>query len=168
MTRPARAGSAERLRHYRAERAMCSDPGWGILASSARFAVAKVKPDTNRDTRNSCSDEAGTSYGYDELSSCWAGTEMYKVVLVFSLVIWAFVIAIIVSSPSDVRRTVQLLRGTRGTATPPFASFPRSPSMAGAKARPVREAGIRPITRVRHPQRGMLDALVEGRDPGQV
>jgi len=124
MTRPARAGSAERLRHYRAERAMCSDPGWGILASSARFAVAKVKPDTNRDTRNSCSDEAGTSYGCDELSSCWAGTEMYKVVLVLSLVIWALVIAIIVSSPSDVRRTVQLLRGTRGTTTPPVITLP--------------------------------------------
>ena len=71
MTRPARAGSAERLRHYRAARVMCSDPDWGILASSARFAVAKVKPDMNRETRNSRSDAAGTSCGYDELSSCW-------------------------------------------------------------------------------------------------
>jgi len=62
---------------------------------------------------------------------------MFKVVLVFSLVIWALVIAIIVSSPSDVRRTVQLLRGTSGTTTPPFSPIPRS-SMAGARARPVR------------------------------
>jgi len=92
---------------------------------------------------------------------------MYKVVLVLSLVTWALVIAIIVSSPSDVRRTVQLLRGTRGTTNPPFSSFPR-PSTAGAKARPVHEAGIQPITRVRHPQCGMLETLVEGRDPGQV
>jgi len=45
---------------------------------------------------------------------------MFKVVLVFSLVMWALVIAIIVSSPSDMRRTVQLLRGTRGTTTPRF------------------------------------------------
>jgi len=36
---------------------------------------------------------------------------MYKVVLVFSVVMWAFVIAIMVSTPPDVRRTVQLLRG---------------------------------------------------------
>ena len=98
---------------------MCSDPGWRILASSARFAVAKVKPDVNRDTRSLCSDRAGTSYGYGEFSSCWAGTEMYKVVLVLSIVLWAFVIAFMISSPSDVRRTLQLIRSTGGKTTRP-------------------------------------------------
>src|SRR5665648_242669 len=167
MTPPARAGSAERLRHYRAARVMCSDPDWRILASSARFAVAKVKTDTNRDTRSSCSDGAGTSDGYDELSSCWAGTERYKVVLVLSLVIWALVIAIIVSSPSDVRRTVQLLRGTRGTTTPPVLPLP-TVFDTWVQSSTVRQAGIWPTGGVRHPQHGMLNALVEGRDPGQV
>jgi len=72
---------------------------------------------------------------------------MFKVVLVFSLVIWALVIAIIVSSPSDVRRTVQLLRGYERHDHPPFSPIPRS-SMAGARARPIRQAGIWPTTGV--------------------
>ena len=71
---------------------------------------------------------------------------MYQVVLVFSLVIWAFVIAIIISSPSDVRRTVRLLRRTGGKPTPPSPSFPRSP-MAGANA------AARTATRSRAPER---------------
>jgi Glucose / Sorbosone dehydrogenase len=62
---------------------------------------------------------AGTPYGSDEFSSCWAGTEMYKVVLVLSIVLWAFVIAFMISSPSDVRRTLQLIRGTGGKTTRP-------------------------------------------------
>jgi hypothetical protein len=59
---------------------------------------------------------------------------MYKVVLVLSLVMWAFVIAIIVSTPSDARRALRLLRGTSGKATPPFSPLPPS-SMAVAPAR---------------------------------
>ena len=92
---------------------------------------------------------------------------MYKVVLVLSLVIWALVIAIIVSSPSDVRRTVQLLRGTRGTTTPPVLTL-RTVFDSWVQSSTVRQAGIWPTTGVRHPQHGMLNALVEGRDPGQV
>lgn len=44
---------------------------------------------------------------------------MYKVVLVLSVVIWAFVIAIMISSPSDVRRMAQLIRGAGGKTSPP-------------------------------------------------
>jgi hypothetical protein len=44
---------------------------------------------------------------------------MYKVVLVLSIVLWAFVIAFMISSPSDVRRTLQLIRSTGGKTTRP-------------------------------------------------
>jgi hypothetical protein len=92
---------------------------------------------------------------------------MYKVVLVFSLVIWAFVIAIIVSSPSDLRRTVQLLRGTRGTTTPPVLILPTifdnwcQSSTCPLDGHPADHQDS-------SPQHRMLDALVDGRDPRQV
>jgi len=91
---------------------------------------------------------------------------MFKVVLVFSLVMWALVIAIIVSSPSDVRRTVQLLRGTRGTTTPPVITLPTIfDGWCQSSTCPL--GGHLADYRGGHPQRGMLNALVEGRDPGQ-
>lgn len=48
---------------------------------------------------------------------------MYKVALVFSIVMWAFVIAIILSTPTDVRRTVRMLRDTRGKTAPPIRAY---------------------------------------------
>ena len=65
---------------------------------------------------------------------------MYKVALVLSAVIWAVVIAVILSTPADVRRTVQMLRDTRGKTTPTFSSIPRL-SVSGANTRLVQEAG---------------------------
>jgi hypothetical protein len=91
---------------------------------------------------------------------------MYKVVLVLSVVTWAIVIAVLVSSPSDVRRTFQLLRGTRGKATHPLSSFPRS-SMAGANLDLSTRRAIRPITRVCDPQRGMLEHWLTDATPVQ-
>ena len=65
---------------------------------------------------------------------------MYKVVLIFSVVMWAFVIAIMVSTPRDVRRTVQLLRG--------LAPYQKSP---GLPVRRVHEAyGMARMSRQRH------------------
>jgi hypothetical protein len=51
---------------------------------------------------------------------------MYKVVLILSIAFWAFAIATLISKPSDVRRTLQLLRTTRPTPTPPSAHTPKS------------------------------------------
>ena len=65
---------------------------------------------------------------------------MYMVALVLSVVTWAVVIAVIFSTPTDVCRTVHMLKSTRGKTTPRFSSFPRL-SISGANARPVQEAG---------------------------
>jgi hypothetical protein len=55
---------------------------------------------------------------------------VYKTVLVLSIVFWAFAIAMLISKPKDVRRTLQLLRTTRATPTPPPAHSPKSPMPA--------------------------------------
>ena len=70
---------------------------------------------------------------------------MYKVALVLPVVIWAVVVAVFFSAPTDVRRTVvrrtvQMLRDTRGKTTPPVSSLPRF-SISSANARRVQEAG---------------------------
>ena len=65
---------------------------------------------------------------------------MYKVALVLSVVVWAVVVAVILSAPTNVRRTVQILRDTSGKTTPPVPSSPRF-SISGANARRVQEAG---------------------------
>jgi hypothetical protein len=65
---------------------------------------------------------------------------MYKVALVLSVVIWAVIVAVIFSAPTDVRRTVQMLRDTRGKTTPPVSSLPRF-SISSANARRVQETG---------------------------
>ena len=71
---------------------------------------------------------------------------MYKVVLVFSVVMWAFVIAIIISTPPDVLRTVQLLRG-----------FGPQQKPAGQPARRVQEDYDMPhMSRQRHLSKGGL------------
>jgi hypothetical protein len=65
---------------------------------------------------------------------------MCKVVFLFSVVMWAVIIAVIFSAPRDVRRTVHLLKDMRGRTPPPVSSIPRL-STSGANARPVQEAG---------------------------
>jgi hypothetical protein len=60
---------------------------------------------------------------------------MYKLALVLSLVIWAVVIAIIFSTPTDVRRTVQMLKDTRGKTTPPSSASLRARSEADQHGR---------------------------------
>lgn len=80
---------------------------------------------------------------------------MYKVVLVFSVVMWAFVIAVIINTPSDLRRTVQLLRG--------FGPHQKS---AGQPARRVQEEyGMARSSRQRHSSkegRGVARSPVKG------
>ena len=61
---------------------------------------------------------------------------MYKAVLVLSIAFWAFAIAMLISKPKDVRRTLHLLRTTRATATPPPA--PPKPPMPAPKHTPSR------------------------------
>jgi hypothetical protein len=56
---------------------------------------------------------------------------MYKVVLILSLVIWAVVIAIIISTPTDVLRMVQRLNNTRGKEPRGFVVRPASQLQAG-------------------------------------
>lgn len=60
-------------------------------------------------------------------------------VFLFSVVMWAIVAAVILSTPRDLLRTVQMHRDTGAMIIPPFSSFPRS-SVSGANARPL-EAG---------------------------
>ena len=65
---------------------------------------------------------------------------MDKVVFLFSVVMWAVILAVICNAPQDVRRTVHLLKDMRGRTPPPASSIPRL-STSGANARPVQEAG---------------------------
>ena len=50
---------------------------------------------------------------------------MYKVALVLSVAIWAVVIAIIFSTPTDVRRRVRMGRETKGKTTPAIRALCR-------------------------------------------
>jgi hypothetical protein len=57
---------------------------------------------------------------------------MYRVVLILSLVIWAVVIAIIISTPTDVLRMVQRLNHTRGKEPRSFVVRPASQLQGGS------------------------------------
>lgn len=69
---------------------------------------------------------------------------MYKAVLVLSIAFWAITVAMLISKPSDVRRTIQLLSDVRATATPPRPSYPGS-STARRRQDPLR--GVPRISR---------------------
>jgi hypothetical protein len=61
---------------------------------------------------------------------------MYKVVLVLSIVFWAFAIAMLISKPKDVRRTLHLLRTTQTDPTPPPVHSPKSSMPESRQAPP--------------------------------
>jgi hypothetical protein len=56
---------------------------------------------------------------------------MYKYAQILSMVIWAVAIAVIVRPPTDLRRTVHMLKDTRGKSSSPFSSSLRN-SFSGA------------------------------------